>query len=456
MKKLLLGTAIATILVTASYAQTQTSSTPDSTFAAAHDIYDGAKNAECRTPEVENAINSLSKDIAWTQNWIVEMGVLMNSISLSDPNNEMMNRLRELRNQENALLKRAEFEKEQMRVWFANLYGKPACPTPATPTSAIPPVNPGPTPPVNVAQPPQVNVPQPPANSDDPPPETCPTDVNAIIGLIRLHLTPGSIVEQTPAPYWQKETVDGACTWYLSYYTKDADGGFGWNILHTNIPCTDSPPGSSTHKAAGSDGSSGAQYCPSSTGLNPPKEDGTETQVARSTPVAWPPMWISGVTPPDSSDHLSDKLDTDSDQTARDSTTAKQPPKTDDKLDTRSDSKPSDTRRTDSKSDSKTGQSQIKANDHANAKSVGAGEHANAKSESNFDHASRTVTNNKSEVSQHVAHGHMGGMHEAGMHSGGLGGMHSGGMHHGGGFGGLGGGLGGGIAGMVLNSLGGL
>ena len=460
MKKLLLGTAIAMVLATGSYAQTPANGsefyTADGRFAAAHTNYDLVKNDRCRTPAVESAIYNLGNDITWMSHWILEMGVFINSIGLSDPNNAMMNRVRDMRDQVERQQKKAIFEKEQMQVWLENLNSKPDCPTPATPTSAIPGGNPVPTPPV---QPPQVNNPQQPATPVDPAAGPCPTavaNVNDVIGLIRLHLTPGSVVEPTPAPYWQQETVDGNCTWYLAYYTKDADGGFGWNILHTNIPCTETPPGLSMRQAAGSDSRGSAPYCPTSTALNPPSGD--ETVI-----VPLPEDHRASDKPRDDNNQSTDdrrnvkpsdsKSDNKSDKTS------------DSKSDTKSDNKPdnktSETRRTDSKVDSKTDQSQVKTNntgDHANAKPAGTDGRANTKSDSNLEHTSRTVTNNKSEMS-HVAHttgaDHMSGMHETGMHGGG--------MHHGGGFGGLGGhglgGLGGGLgavglAGMLINSLG--
>jgi hypothetical protein len=434
MKKLLLGTAIAMVLATGSYAQTPANNsefyTADGRFAAAHAKYDEVKNDRCRTPAVESEIYNLGNDITWMNHWILELRVALNGISLSDPNNAIISRLRDLQDREERQIKRAVFEREQVQVWLENLNSKPDCPTPAAPTSAIPGGNPGPTPPGNGGQPPQANNPQSPTNSPDPASGPCPTDVanlNDIIGLIRLHLTIGSVVEQTPAPHWEKETVDGNCTWYLLYYTKDADGGFGWNLMHTGIPCTETPPGISTRTAAGSTGSDGAQYCASSTGLYSPSGDGT---------VDFLPGDHRALDKPrdDNNQSTDDRRNVKQSDTKSD---AKSDPKSDTKTDNKSDksdSKTLDTRRADSKTDDRTGKSEIKQNNNA-------------------EHTSRTVTSNKSEMSQHLAHsetGHTGGLHETGMHkSGGLGGM------HGGGLGGLGGGLGGSLAGMLLNGLGG-
>jgi len=112
------------------------------------------------------------------------------------------------------------------------------------------------------------------------------------------------------------------------------------------------------------------------------------------------------------------------------------------KSDGKLDNKTSDTRRTEFKSDSKTGQSDAKSkgySGHSNAEPAGTIERANVKSKGHFENM-RSVPHEKPEVSRNVAHGieagHTGGLHEAGMHMTGLGGMHAGGF---GGLGGLGG-----------------
>jgi len=475
-KKFLIGTAIAVVLATASHAQTSPSEfyTPDGRFAVAHGKYDSAKNDQCRTPEVESAIASLDADIEWMSNWIQEMGTLLNSLALLDPTNEHTQTLLKLRDQENALLKKAKFEKGQMDAWLANLKSKPTCPTPDAPAPAITGGGNGQQPAGgNTRQPPpQGAQPQPPEDDDPEPPGTCFTTANAVAGLLRLKLDPRAVLQQDPPPRWKQQTIGDKCVWYLKYYTINDRGEKGWNILYTEVPCTDPPPESSAQKDPGSDGRVGGQYCPPPSSARLSRSgDVMQSQMERSTPtdpIATPLQlwWLDSVTHLGASGHLSDKSDTAGEQPAQsDPKTVRQLPKAEDKTSKNSRSgapnKPSETARSaDQKSQSTERQSDSKPNDkseksdskfigsseHSNAKSARTIERANAKSENSSEHAARTVPHERPEVSHHVAHmteaGHMTGMREAGMHMGGLAGTHPGGLGalgsmHLGGFGGM-------------------
>jgi hypothetical protein len=458
LKKLFLGTAIALVLATASYAQTYTADdaaqaakgladapnpndllngpgptdnsnfySPDGRYAAAKQLYDEVKNDKCRTLAVELAILALSEDSEWVKAYITRVGWEFTPVSGRTKMNH---------------------DSDEIEKFLADLKSKPACPTPATPTPAMP--GPGSTP----QQPPQVDVPQQPQNPDSPP-GTCPADVNAIIGLVRLELDTDDAVQRTPAPYWEQVTIGHKCVWRLLYYVRDAEGGY-WKSFRTEVLCTDPPPGSSA----------GGQYCPpSSTGLKSPSGDGTQSPVGRSTPadpIATPlqPLWFRGLTTPDASDDLLNGK-SDSDPVLGDPKTAKQPSKTDDK--TSEKFKPNDNGdKSDSKSTAEADKSDARSTgngEHANAKPAGASERAKAKSENSSEHATRTVAHEKPEVSHHIAHTtgaehiggvHEGGLREAGKHVGGLGGMHAGGL------GGLGTMHPGGLGGLHLGGFGGM
>jgi hypothetical protein len=457
MRKLLLGTAIAMVLATASYAQTYTAddaaqaaksladvpnpddllngvpATPDGRFADAWDMYNLVANYECRDQTVELVILALTEDLEWIGNYLDNGDGPVLTASSSRP--------------------KAKTEYDGIKIFLTILKDKPACQTPATATPAIP--GPGSTP---AQQPPRVDVPQQPEdpNEDPEPPGTCMTTANAVIGLLGLKLDPGTVLQQTPPPRWKQQTIGDKCVWYLKYYTINDRREGGWNIMYTDVPCTDPPPGSSAHQAAGSDGGGGAQYCPpSSTGLNLPNGDGTHSQLGRSTPgdpnnsveIAAPlqPLWVRSLTPPGASDQLlNGRPDSDRDPVLSDPKTAKP---SDDKTSEKSNPN-GDGEKVDSKSAGKTDKSDAKSNsngEHANAKSASTSERASTKAESNNEHAMRSGAHEKADVYQHVTHangaGHTSGMHDAGMHKEGMGGTHAGrlGGLHGSGLGGLGG-----------------
>jgi hypothetical protein len=189
MKKLLLGTAIALALTTTSYAQTA-----DYTYSWAHETYDSVKNAQCRTPQVEGAIFSLTNDIGSIENWIGHLDSLLQTISASDPAP-----LRQAAEKSRIQLNRAKFERDMMQVWVDNLQSKPACPPPAPPVTVNPqpPIDPPPIP-----QPAGTNCPAPRGHLR---PILVATDSSGFMGVIWM--------DEQGNQYAATYNADGTSTW---------------------------------------------------------------------------------------------------------------------------------------------------------------------------------------------------------------------------------------------------
>jgi hypothetical protein len=190
MKKLLLGTAIALTLTTASYAQTA-----DYTYSWAHETYDSVKNAPCRTPYVDSAIFSLRNDIRSMDDQIAQLDNLLQSISASDPEP-----LREAAAKSSMQLNRAKFERGMMQAWLDNLNSKKECPPPAPP-------------PVSVIPQPQIDTPpiSQPAGTDCPLPHgrlrpiLVATDPSGFMGVIWM--------DEQGNQYAATYNADGTSTW---------------------------------------------------------------------------------------------------------------------------------------------------------------------------------------------------------------------------------------------------
>jgi hypothetical protein len=490
MRKLLLGTAIAMVLATASYAQTYTaddaaqaaksladvpnpddllngvsatSDTPDSKFADAWDMYNLVADYECRDQTVELVILALTEDSEWIRNYLASGGggpVLIASSSRP----------------------KTKTEYHSIQIFLTILKDKPVCPTPGAPAQATPGGG------NDVPQPPpRVDVPPPLSNPDAPQCWPTPADKAKYIEDLEYRIQRDE-QELNKIPEYQKVNAD-----YIQSLkddlqqlqrpdrydpSKPSDDQYeytpeAWERIqdlqksiqistdYIDMLNADQQQYQQEIQDAKAKLEAAAKpYCPppsDGTSSNLPSGDGTQSQVAHSTPgdpanaLPSQPWWFRSMTPPSASDQVfNGKPDSDN---------PTQPSKTDDKTSEKSNpngnGEMSDSRSA-AKTDSSTDRPDAKPTGngkHANAKSAGAGEHANTKAEGNNEHTMRSGAHEKADVSQHVTRandaGHMSGMRASGMRKGGMGGMHAGGL------GGMRGMHMGGVSG-VLGMLGGL
>jgi hypothetical protein len=124
LKKILLGTAIAVVFSTASYAQTPASNHPiyQDWFTSGLNAYMKVANADCKNPDVENTIDALTKVESSIETWIFTAEQLQ-----SEPNGSSDSALKARLKALDADIVIAQNELDSVRNMIKNLNGKDRC-----------------------------------------------------------------------------------------------------------------------------------------------------------------------------------------------------------------------------------------------------------------------------------------------------------------------------------------